>query len=529
MKSVVRNIMYAAMSSALLFTAASCEDDRDEELLAIQSDRLLSVVDLEVKVRNKVEVVVTWKQNAQTKSFDLELYKGSSATGTPIQATNTADNTYTFKGLLGEETYYVQVRGVGEPFAPSKWMGDFVTTDAEQMMYEVDMVNDVTAHEATLRWPAGEAADSVIWSTENVEVGRRAVTADEIANGELTLTDLLEQKTYEVILRKEGRTRGSVEFKTLMDLGGAFPVYAGDDLKALLDSTELGNSFVIIDPDTFKIGTYALNRSIEIKGFNPGQRPIICGAITSAVEAEFKASAVIFEGQYSMEVDGVMTDKQEGHFFDAKDAVNLSINLDGCEFRNYQKGQIYNNSKAIFGDIIMNDCVVRDCKGDGGDFFDLRGGELGNLTVTNSTFMNGSRAFVRMQSTLSGSVTFSNCTFYNIAMSDNSNNTGLFRVENGNTVLENLYIIEMPTTDALLSSAKYAGCLGRTDKNKGTWTVNNVYYYNCPNLLSQFVPEGFAPVEKDPIVKDASKGDLTITNFDLKGVIVGDPRWYFAD
>lgn len=526
MKSVVRNIMYAAMSSALLFTAASCEDDRDEELLAIQSDRLLSVVDLELKVRNKVNIEVTWKQNAQTDSYDLELYQGSSATGTPLQVANTAENNYTFKGLLGEETYYVQVKGVSASTASSKWMGDFVTTDAEQMMYEVDMVNDVTAHEATLRWPAGEAADSVIWSTEKVEVGRRAVTAEEIANGALTLTDLLDEKTYVVTLRKDGRTRGSVEFKTPIDLAGAIPVTAEDDYLSIIENAEEGavlafyggeySNTTTDESGNTVYGTFTLSKSISIKAVKATDKPVFKGRFVIEGAANVSFQQIV--------VDGTGTSGDQS--FVIKAGTYGTISFEDCEVMGSSKGFYYINEDAtVIDNITINNCLIHDIECSGGDMFDCRKGAIKELNITNNTIWNSclARDLIRYDD---ASANYADITSVTINVLNNTldgvcNDAGkrvLYVRYAGNVINFKNNIV-----------SNTVGHFSNQSKTSAPAFENNNYFnatgFNVSgdNANAKILDEtGFS---NDPQYKDAAKGDFTIGNLEVSDKKQGSPRW----
>jgi hypothetical protein len=528
MKSVVRNIMYAAISSAVLFTATSCEDDRDAELLAIPSDRLLSVVDLEVKVRNKVEIVVSWVKNAQTQSYDLELYQGTSATGAPVQTANTVENTYTFKGLLGEETYYVQVKGVSSSLAGSKWMGDFVTTDAEQMMYEVDLANDVKAHEATVRWPEGEAADSVIWSTDGAEVGRRVVTADEIAAGALTLTDLKDEKTYKVILRKSGRTRGSVSFTTLLDLGGAVAVSPEDDYLTMLSEAEEGAIFAFYGGEYANVttddsgnevyGTFTLSKSVTIKAVKGTDRPVFKGRFVIEGDASFTIQQAV--------VDCAGTSGDQA--FVIKSGNHANITIDDCEIMNSVKGFYYINEAATVVDVInVNNCLIHGIECNGGDMFDCRTGAIKELNITNNTIWNScaARDMVRYDD--------KSADYPDVAPVINILNNTMDGV--CNDASKRLLYIRFAGNVINFKNNIVSNTVGHFSNQSKTSVPafeNNNYF----NATGFHVTEGegsnanakmhdTSGSTNDPQYKDAAKGDFTIGNFDVSDKKQGAPCW----
>ncbi len=526
MKSVVRNIMYAAMSSAVLFTAVSCEDDRDEELLAIPSDRLLSVVDLEIKVRNKVDVLVTWVKNAQTQSYKLELYQGTSATGTPVQTISTTENTYTFKGLLGEETYYIQVKGVSDSFADSKWMGDVITTDAEQMMYEVDLANDVTAHEATVRWPKGEIADSVIWSTGGAEAGRRVVTAAEIDNGALTLTDLMDEKTYKVVLKKAGRTRGSVEFVTPIDLAGAIPVTAEDDYLSIIAEAEEGavlafyggeySNTTTDESGNTVYGTFTLSKSISIKAVKATDKPVFKGRFVIEGAANVSFQQIVVDGK------GSSGDQS----FVIKAGTYGTISFDDCEVMGSSKGFYYINEDAtVIDNITINNCLIHDIECSGGDMFDCRKGAIKELNITNNTIWNSclARDLVRYDD---ASANYADITSVTINVLNNTFD-GVCN-DAGKRVLYVRYAGNVINFKNNIVSNTVGHFSNQSKTNVPTFDNNN--YFNATgfnvsgaNSNAKILDE--AGFSVNPQYKDAANGDFTVGNLDVSDKKQGAPRW----
>ena len=192
--------------------------------------------------------------------------------------------------------------------------------------------------------------------------------------------------------------------------------------------------------------------------------------------------------------------------------------------RNTTKHILYNNKKGTFGTISINNTLIDGIANNAGDGFDLRGGALTALTVTNSTLSNGVRSLVRCQ--VPAAVTFRNCTFYNLCTIDDGNNTGLFRVEKDGSTLtvENCLFYGIGLANPNNANS---GVWARADKLKAAETYANNYYFNCPNLWSNAHADDHASVatEADPKFADAASGDFTLGNEDLTYRNVGDPRW----
>lgn len=324
------------------------------------------------------------------------------------------------------------------------------------------------------------------------------------------------------VLTNNGKTRGTVSFKTLIDFGNATPLYEGDDLKAALDAAEDGAEFILVDPVEFTIGKYELTKSVKIQGYKPSDRPTVKGMfVVNSTVSSLTLKDLIIDGKDAGEAGADAT-----ALVDLTDAVaNLGeLTVTGCKIVNMSQHIIYNNVKATYGVVTFDDCVIDSCAPSGGDGFDLRGGALTSLTVTNTTIMNGIRSLLRCQ--VKAGCTFEHCTFYNICTADDGNNSGLFRLDkSGSTLTTNdLLIVNVGPTGTIQNAN--SGTWGRSDKNKNCTESNkNIYYCNCQNLWTNDQKDAYTSFAKevDPQFKDAANGDLTIGDEDLKA---GDPRWY---
>ena len=181
-------------------------------------------------------------------------------------------------------------------------------------------------------------------------------------------------------------------------------------------------------------------------------------------------------------------------------AANLgTLTLEGCEVRNTAKHILYNNKKGTFGTIAINNTLIDGIANNAGDGFDLRGGALTALTVTNSTLSNGIRSLVRCQ--VPAAVTFRNCTCYNLCTIDDGNNTGLFRVEKDGSTLtvENCLFYGIGLANPNNANS---GVWARADKLKAAETYANNYYFNCPNLIVIYYGDNIATEPTDEWNKD---------------------------
>lgn len=516
---------YICMLGLATMALTTACDDQSDLVTEIDYSRLFAPINLEAKVTNQVNVRLNWSAVNGATSYIVEFYEDTDQvtdseendsevldySGTPVKSLSdvTAEQLpIVVKGFESETKYLVRVMAIGEK-SDSKWSGARFKTSAEQIMEEV-LPEELTATSVVLRWTPGEAAEKIVITPGDIE---HQVTADEIAEGAATITGLTPETEYTAkLLKSNGKSRGSVTFTTLIDFGNATPVYAEDDLLEMLTAAEEGAEFIIVE-GTHTIGDFELTKSMKISGFKPSEKPTINGRFTVATEvASLSLNNLIFDGANSVSNLLEITNA-------AANLGNLEVN--GCEVRNMAKHIIYNNFKGKLGTVSFSNCIIDGVANDSGDGFDLRGGALTSLKVSNTTISNGIRSLVRCQ--VVADVEFSNCTFYNICTNDNKDNTGLFRVEMAGSKLtvQNVLIANVGMASPQNANA---GTFGRADKNKAEESLKNVVFFNSPNLWTNHHKDDYSSFAKeaDPKFADAENGDFTVGNED---VTVGDPRW----
>ena len=516
-----------ALGLALLALTTACED-QSEEITSIDYNRLFAPINVEARVTNRTNVQLTWNLTKGATAYNIELFANDSLTftGSPVNTYNgiTADQMpYQIVGLEGETQYSARIQAICDDASKaSKWSGVFFETDTEQILSPVTEA-DLTFNSVTLRWPAGEAADLITLTPpegSTAPVVTYNVTAEDVANGYAVIEGLTEQTEYTAVMTLNGRTRGTVTFKTAIDTGDMTQIAADADLAEALDAAEEGESFVLMGT-SYELGSYAVTKSFSLTSLDPNNPAIVHGRFTvSAPVSSLTLTNTIFDGQG--DTDNILELKDA--------AANLgTLTIDGCEIRNMKKHIMYNNAKGTFGDIVINNCIIDGIDDGGGDGFDIRGGSLQSLTVTNTTISNGVRTLLRCQVANTVNVTFQSCTFYNICTLDNSNNSGLFQMDKTNDssllTVKSCLVYGVGTENP---SAGESGTWARSSKFKASAEYSNNYYYNCPNLWASLYKDDHSAVatEADPAFADAANGDFTLTNEDLIYNQVGDPRWY---
>lgn len=531
MNKILKRISYALGMGCALLAFAACSDP-DDELTSVEYDRLFAPTNLEFRV-NQVDVTASWGciSDADTVSYQAELYNDGGALtfqGDPVATYTSSSRSVLMEGLDGATTYSFRVKAVGQ-VKESNWATGTFMTATEQILESVAL-EDVGGTYVTLRWPAGEEAATIelVPTTDtSANTVNYTVTADDIANGFAYIEGLSPETDYTATMYSaSGAIRGQRAFTTTIDTGNMTVLREGataDDLIAAIAADD-GRGIFLMDALDLELGDFTIDKSITIAG-NPA-------AISTLRVKIGVATAVSSITLTNLKLDGSATATQDmrGNFLELTDgAGNLgTLTLNSCEITGYEKNFIYNNKKATIGDIVINNCYIHDGFLTGGDGIDLRGGTLASLNVTNTTFANAFRTFLRGQATVSGNITFDHCTFYNLCNNDTgSNNSGLFRItdaENSTFTVTNSIFYAIGNDQC----SGNAGVWARTDGMKVNREVyDNNYWYNSPNLWGKLHADDNASVatEADPQFVDAANGNLTPQDEDMVYYGAGDPRW----
>jgi hypothetical protein len=507
-------ILYAL--SAIAIFNFSCTDDRAEELTSIDYDRLFSPIKIEAVVINRTDVRLTWGLNDDAESYSLEVFADDSLTfvGTPVRTYNdvTGDQLpFYIRELDGDTQYSVRIKAVAAGKTDSKWSGVTFRTGTENIFLPFQD-GDVEATAVTLRWIPGRTLTSI-----QIEPGGivHTVTADEIAAGSATIEGLTSETNYTVTLKNGAKTRGILEFMTLVDIGNAIAVHPGDDFLALLAAANDGDAFALF-PGTYGTGDmFVVNKSIEIKGVYPYNKPVLSGYISLEEGAGLLLKDVILDG-------GAL--QGQSIVFNTADVTYNALTVEGCEIKDYVKGVYYLNVASLVESITYHNNLIYNIQCDGGDFMDSRKGAFNSLTLTNNTIYNSaagrdliryddaSSAFPGMTST----ILVDHNTLYGVC---NSPSKRLFYVrfkENKITFTNNI----VAETSCIFTNQN------NTDPSP-TFGGNN--FFNAPNLFSasgsssKFYDD--SATQEDPGFIDPANGNFTVTNELLKAKGTGDPRW----
>ena len=225
------------------------------------------------------------------------------------------------------------------------------------------------------------------------------------------------------------------------------------------------------------------------------------------------------------------------------------VDVDVTAFKNRLIYQDKDDSSVA--SVVINKTTVTGVDGadfTSGDFIDFRKGGLTALKVTNSTFANGIRTFIRMDAgVVCNSVLVENNTFYNIGYVLSKDNNGVMHVRSTTAtdaqqviVRSNIFAGMKADTDGLASAAsnvQAAGFPHLVSKASAAICVPvfaHNYFYDLntedPYSFWQYSPEetataGYGVVLTEDPFKDAANGDFTLVSALAASEKVGDQRW----
>lgn len=515
----IRNILLLVGMSALVVTSCT---KVPPVITSLKFSRLFTPTNLDVRIKNKTTAEISWQNRPNVDSTELEFSKDSLKFDTIVQTVYTTSNSYSIL-LNGNQQYSVRARAVGSGIANSKWTSMAFKTQPENIFLPMDP-KDITATTATVRWPAGDAVTKLVINPGNID---RPLTSAEIAAGAATLSGLKPQTYYTVTIYNGSTLRGTISFKTLIDLGNATAVYPTDTLSSVIAKAKDGDVLALF-PGDYKndSGTnIVLNKSIKIIAVYPYNKPILHVGFyieTGANEVSVK--------NLDMEGDGGLSTAFEYH---SNGATYGALKIYGCTVNNYTKNLISDDGKAFATDTVMVDsCVVTNILNSGGDFIDSRKSFFNNLIVTKSTFSNcatvNARDFIRMDGSTKGNtydngtntvhVTVSHCTLYNV-MNSSTSTRRFFYVRWSHQTLASEYNILSDMGNSVYSNQSLTQ---QPYCNYDDYFNADGYYTANGSIL---IDNSSTYSTVDPGFKDAANNDFTVSNQDLIYNKVGDPRW----
>ncbi len=504
----------------------SCEDLGDPIIEEVQLSRAFSPTELTAKIRSLTTIELNWNVRSDASSYVVEFSEDSLEFTNIIRTVTVAPNQLPLQQVFdGQTRYSARVKAVSASgVEDSKWSTVTIMTELENIFLPVKD-GDIGAVKATLRWPANSEVTHFIINPGNKE---RQITADEKAAGVATITGLTGEIDYTVTLRKGTKQRGSIQFKTLIDIGNATAVHAEDDLNAVIAAAAPGAVLVLFPGDYLvnKGATIVINKSISMKGLYPYNKP------TLHVQFNLEGGAGAVElRDLNLTGDALLLDVFK---YNTASLLYGSLNIIGCSIHDFTRSLITANLSATkVASVTIDNCIMTDILTTGGDFIDFRNTYVGNITITNSTFdtCTPARDFVRLDGVaptagfsgtgLTSTLLIDHCTLYGVSNNLTSTRRITYVRFNANAVtVKNTLIAQSTGIYTNQASTSQPACT-----NNNYFNAQRFYDATVEVIAGLKVDNSGTHKTLDPGFTNAANGNFTLSNQTLKDSQVGDPRW----
>ena len=221
------------------------------------------------------------------------------------------------------------------------------------------------------------------------------------------------------------------------------------------------------------------------------------------------------------------------------DVAMTSLVLKNNDISSYANRLFYMSQEgAVVSSYDMNGNYVHEM-GTSGDFIDVRKGGVTAVKVTNNTFANGIRTFMRIDAAvLTGSIKVQQNTFYNLSSVDSKDNNGIFHVR-ATSITSDAFVVSKNIFAAMHKSAEAPSQANGYPKLVSTNAANIIptftanYYYDVETegdycwwtkdrVTSEVALGGFGVVLAEDPFKAAATGDFTLVNALAMSEKIGD-------
>lgn len=521
------------MLIAGIIVFCACDDDDGGN----GQTRLFRPVELTAKF-DGTTVEISWLPILGAVSYNLDLSRDSLKFENIVESyTDIEKPPVVIPDLIGGERYSVRVMAVAEdPSKNSEYAALTFVTPTENIFYQLEG-DDVGPTYVTLSWDPRKTVTHIIIMpvTGGGSLRYELDEADKVA-GEKFCDGLSGETTYVAEIYNGEAKRGSITFKTLIDVGDATLIKPGDDLISIIN--EVGSGTFVLEGGEYKLssGSLELSGSTTIKALNAADKPIVYGTeIFIDGNGSYIIEDVDFNGYTIDEATGEISTETLAQY-----ATRVKSNtgegelvVRNCSFRNYSRSLLRGTEGGSLDRVVFDNVIVENVTTGGNEFIDLRTCAISEIFITNSTMFNSSRTrhFLRCDN-IAGftaqAVNIENCTFHNVAMP--SSRFLYIRTEQNKVTVKNCVFSEMGTFDG----TEWKGAKFKVDSPAGGFPVIDYNYYYMSGVLarSEFNgPNCIMDESGQSPFADPDRGNFRV---DINSPIrtsgennraMGDPRW----
>lgn len=542
MKSIFRKLM----SGLLLFSVAGlggCSDDPDGINNELVLDRALTPLNFTASVLSTGnQVRLTWDVRT-TDTYEVVIYSDEGLT-TVVETRSDitpADVPVTFD-LVAENEYYatVQAFSQNERTAPSHVAvaGPIVTYAIMDPLNPV--VTERTSESVTLKWDQDQYVTHLLATpvaSADQEPVRYDLSAEQVEAATATIGGLQPSTEYFVAVFYNSASRGGQDVWTRPDMQNMTKI---STIEQLMQAFVDGGKYQLAYSETpYTVPSYGEGETNPASALAADLTIIGETTLEGAKPAIVGLGIGLNPGVNDIRLEDLSLDGADAasSLMEVKDAITMnSVTVKNCDLAGYRNIFYENKAGSAIQTLLFDGLYAANMGNSGGDFIDFRTESThGTLTITNSTFYNGARSFLRVDAkeTLS-SIVIRNNTFSNFSTVTDGNNKGFFYVRGTAAVMEyasNLFLNE---------TGENARFIANNSSVQLPTLIQSNYFYNCADTFFEAkisdgveitqataTQNGGKILTEDPC-ENSLRGKFYLVNDEIASVRVGDPRWWNA-
>ena len=542
MKSIFRKLM----SGLLLFSVAGlggCSDDPDGINNELVLDRALTPLNFTASVLSTGnQVRLTWDVRT-TDTYEVVIYSDEGLT-TVVETKSDltpADVPVTFD-LVAENEYYatVQAFSQNERTAPSHVAvaGPIVTYAIMDPLNPV--VTERTSNSVTLKWDQDQYVTHLLATpvaSADQEPVRYDLSAEQVEAATATIGGLQPSTEYFVAVYYNSASRGGQDVWTRPDMQNMTKI---STIEQLMQAFVDGGKYQLAYSETpYTVPSYGEGETNPASALAADLTIIGETTLEGAKPAIVGLGIGLNPGVNDIRLEDLSLDGADAasSLMEVKDAIAMnSVTVKNCDLAGYRNIFYENKAGSAIQTLLFDGLYAANMGNSGGDFIDFRTESThGTLTITNSTFYNGARSFLRVDAkeTLS-SIVIRNNTFSNFSTVTDGNNKGIFYVRGTAPVMEyanNLFLNE---------TGENARFIANNGSVKLPTLIQNNYFYNCADTFFEAkisdgveitqataTQNGGKILTEDPC-ENSLRGKFYLVNDEIASARIGDPRWWNA-
>ena len=529
-------ILGCLLIGILSLSFISCEDVNDWDVDE-SKDQMFTPAIFETSSLMATEVELKFSGVSKVSSYVIELSEDSLAFNTIIRTITipfeelvkdeTSTNVrylLTVSDLLQNTRYSARIKAISSTNIPeSKWGAITFKTPNEQIISRYSY-GETTA---SLEWKAGLQVTHVLIKTAGAADKKTNLTAENISEGKVDLTDLEANTAHTVEIYNGETKRGSIAFTTYPKVSGDGKRYyltGNENLQTFLDDITAETQIVLVLPAG---SNYSLDAalilpnqltSLTIWGLPGGEQPVL-----KLKSMNLDATVTNFK-LWIQNVEIIGTSAADDYLMNDNPSNARTISefkLENCSMHTF-RGIFRMRGALTVDNIIIENCLVDNLTSYGFITSDAATVLVGNVNVKNSTISNILNGNIfTFKGVVSSSLSIENCTFYN---AQSASNRYIVNFDGKTANIPPVFKI----TNSIFASSDASIKFRATNPKIESAFVTRSYITNDYVVDAGYPLSGVSQYSKSStdLFEDPTEGNFKIIDATIGDPYPGDSRWW---